>query len=102
MAVDFTKTTKNFLTIKLKDERTIFVCPPKKRVSNQIEIFTEMSANKTAKTDDVYKIMSEILSNNKQNEQITVKELEEYDTEDIKTVFKAFAEFIKGETQSPN
>lgn len=102
MQLDFTKAAKNHLTVTLKNGKILFVCPPQKRLFTQFDRLSRLKDSGQANTDEVYGIVAQMLSNNKQNKVITVKDIEDFDSDDIKLLFKMYVRFLKGEEQNPN
>lgn len=102
MVVDFTHASKNFLTVKMKDKSTLFVSPPKKKIFTKFEEIQRMQGEGTAGSEEVYQLMAEILSNNKQDKKISADDLQDFDSDDIKLLFAAYRDFVMGESQNPN
>jgi hypothetical protein len=105
--LDFTKTTKKFLNIKLIDGNTILVRMPTKKV---FDALIHLQGNlSTLKLEDakqiefVYDLMAQILSNNLENKKIESDYIAEIlDIEDIQTLFMSYVNFVTCFTNDPN
>lgn len=106
--LDFTKTKKRYLNVKLIDGTTILVRMPTKKV---FDILINLQDNLQAlKLEDkeqvafVYDLVAEILSNNLENKKIESNYIAEIlDIEDIQTLFMAYVQFVTGQiVNDPN
>lgn len=105
--LDFTKTKKKFLNVKLIDDNTILVRMPTKKV---FDILINLQNNLQAlKLDDkdqiefIYELIAEILSNNLENKRIEPDYIAGIlDIEDIQALFMAYIQFVTGYTNDPN
>lgn len=95
--LDFSVQNKPFMTVKLQDERQVFVVPPKKRQLDAL-----VNAQENATIDTLYEMAAELLSNNKQGWMFSMEDLSDWDTNDIQAFFRAYMEFIQQMRSNPN
>lgn len=95
--LDFSVQNKPFMTVKLQDERQVFVVPPKKRQLDAL-----VNAQENATIDTLYEMAAELLSNNKQGWTFSMEDLWDWDTNDIQAFFRAYMEFIQQMRSDPN
>lgn len=107
--VDFTKLKKEYLTVKLNDEKktVLMIGTPSKKILDE---FTNMNdlikSNDGADGDTVnelYRICAKIMSFNKGGIEITSEYLGTFfDIEDLTYFFQAYGDFIRNITNSKN
>ena len=125
--VNFQKAKRNYMVLTFDDERevdgkteecvkVIQVGMPKKRVftalmdmqdvmDKQKEALTKKEKNKANREiiDELYELVTEILSNNLTNEKITTEWVEEQlSIDEIKEFFDQYIKFANGEASDPN
>lgn len=105
--LDFTKTKKKFLNVKLIDGNTISVRMPTKKVFDiLLNLQDNLSDLKLEDKDQiafVYDLVAEILSNNLENKKIESDYIAGIlDIEDIQALFMAYVQFVTGYTNVPN
>lgn len=106
--LDFTKQKKEYLTVKLNDDKgTVLMIgtPSKKILSDFIAINDRMTEDGTDAEliDDLYKVCAKIMSFNKGGIKISADYLADlFDLEDIVIFFRAYADFMHGITSEKN
>lgn len=107
--IDFTKTKKEYLTIKLNDEKgTVLMIgtPTKKILAEFIAINDRIEDNNGADSeaiDDLYNVCAKVMSFNKGGIKITSDYLSEFfDLEDVTIFLNAYTEFMASITNAKN
>jgi len=109
--LDFTKQTKNYLTVKLNDEKkTVLMIgtPTKGILSEFVAINEKVSDDGGADIDavnDLYEVCAKIMSFNKGGIKITADYLSEecnFDLEDIMLFFRAYSNHMTSITNAKN
>lgn len=105
--LDFTKTKKRYLSVKLIDGTTIMVRMPTKRVFDLLvdleENLASLELDNKEQIEFVYNLTAEILSNNLQNKKIDSEYIAQMlDIEDIQIFFLKYVEFVTGQVSDPN
>lgn len=105
--LDFTKTKKRFLSVKLTDGTTIMVRMPTKRVFDLLvdlqDALASLELDDKEQVDYVYTLTAEILSNNLQGQKIAKEYIEQLlDIEDIQIFFLEYVKFVTGQVSDPN
>lgn len=96
--LDFTKSKKQYLTIKFVDGITIMVGTPTKKLLDEfIHLQAELSGlNEAEDLTMVYEVCAKLLSCNKAQVPITTEYLQDqFDIEDIATFINGYMEFLK-------
>ena len=100
---DFGKIKKSFFTTRLRDGRVLAVNMPKKRVLEMIIGTGESEENETEFDKQVFELMAEVLSNNKNGKRITAEEVKNnFDLEDIVEYLKGYVDFVSTLNVNPN
>ena len=107
--LDFTKVKKEYLTVKLNDEKktVLLVGTPTKAILSEFiaindKIGEDGGADAEAITD-LYHVCAKVMSFNKGGIKITADQLGEFfDLEDSITFFNAYGEFMASITSSKN
>lgn len=103
--LDFTKTQKKSLPVKLYDGTTLLLTMPKKRtfekmLSMQFDESGEMSPEAIS---DVYSVAAEILSSNTRKKEYTPEAVGEmFDLEDLTLLLDEYMDFAGDIAQDPN
>lgn len=105
--LDFTKTNKRFLAVRLIDNQTICVRMPTKRVFDALNGLTArletLIADETGQLDEIYDLIAAILSNNLEHKPISSEELAGlFDIEDVQTFFESYMAFMTVGLSDPN
>lgn len=102
---DFNKTKRSYMTVKLRDGKTLVVRMPEKRVFERMQDMSELDDENNG---DAYRylleLVAEILSNNKNKEMVTAQYLEEegYDIEELTAFLEEYGEFTNQLKNDPN
>lgn len=107
--LDFTKVKKEYLTVKLNDEKktVLLVGTPTKAILSEFiaindKIGEDGGADAEAITD-LYRVCAKVMSFNKGGTKISADYLSDFfDLEDIITFFNAYGEFMASITSSKN
>lgn len=105
--LDFTKQKKEYLTVKLNDEKgtVLMIGTPTKKILEEFVLINEqigdgMSADVV---NDVYTVCAKIMSFNKGGIKITPDDLGEFfDIKDIMVFFEVYGEFMTTVTGAKN
>lgn len=107
--LDYTKQKKEYLTIKLNDEKktVLMIGTPTKKILNDfIEINDRISDDNGADldaVDDLYNVCAKVMSFNKGGIKITSDYLGEFfDIKDIMIFFRAYSDFMASVTSVKN
>ena len=107
--LDFTKQKKEYLTVKLNDEKNTVLLigtPTKAILDDFIAInnrLTEDNGGDLETVYDLYNVCAKVMSFNKGGIKITPEYLSTFfDMQDIITLFKAYTEFITTITNAKN
>lgn len=105
--LDFTKTKKKFLNVKLIDGNTVMVRMPTKKIFDELidleDNLRNLDMGNREQIEEVYNITARVLSNNLQNKEISSEYLSEiFDVEDISILFSSYINFVKGRSSDPN
>lgn len=105
--LDFTKQKKEYLTVKLNDEKkTVLMIgtPTKKILDEFIGINESISEGAdSGAIDDLYRVCAKVMSFNKGGIKITSDYLEDFfDLTDIMVFFNAYTSFITNITNAKN
>jgi len=104
MVLDFNTRKKEYLTVKLHDEKktVLMIGTPTKAVLQEFKAL-EVTASDEDTIDELYNVCAKVMSFNKGGIKITAKYLEGFfDIDDITAFFNAYAEFIKSVTEAKN
>lgn len=102
---DFNKIKRSYMTVKLRDGKTLVVRMPEKRVFEKMQDMSELDDENNG---DAYRylleLVAEILSNNKNKEMVTAQYLEEegYDIEELTAFLEEYGEFTNQLKNDPN
>lgn len=107
--LDFTTRKKEYLTVKLNDEKktVLMIGTPTKAILDEfIEINENISdsngADKEA-VNDLYRVCAKVMSFNKGGIKITADYLSTFfDLEDVMTFFNAYSDFMESVTKTKN
>lgn len=103
---DFGKIQRSFYTTKLKDGTTLVVNMPKKRTFEKMTELQEMDENEVTNEiafQSIAGLMAEILSNNKNGQQITADYVaDQYDIEEMLGYIKDYMIFVDSLKANPN
>jgi len=107
LMLDFTKTKKRFLNVKLVDGTEIMVRMPTKKVFDSLislqENLNSLELDNTEQIKFVYDLTAEIMSNNLQSKKIDSEYIAEMlDIEDIQIFFLEYVKFVTGQVSDPN
>lgn len=102
--LDFNARKKEYLTVKLHDEKktVLMIGTPTKAI---LEEFKSLNVDSSDETDltDIYNVCAKVMSFNKGGIKITAKYLEDlFDLDDITAFFNAYSAFINGVTKAKN
>lgn len=107
--LDFTTRKKEYLTVKLNDEKkTVLLIgtPTKKILDEFISINDQISESEGADKEavnDLYRVCARVMSFNKGGIKITAEDLGEFfDLEDVMTFFNAYSDFMASVTNVKN
>lgn len=105
--LDFTQSAKRFLAVNLIDNQQIRVRMPTKRVFDALmglrERLSGQITDDVGQLDEIYGLISIVLSNNLEHTEIAHEYLAElFDIEDVQTFFQAYMAFINGVVSDPN
>lgn len=107
--LDFTSRKKEYLTVKLNDDKkTVLMIgtPTKAILSDFIAINERVNDGDGADSEainDLYEVCAKVMSFNKAKTKITADYLGEFfDIEDIMTFFNAYSEFMASVTSAKN
>lgn len=101
--LDFNTRKKEYLTVKLNDEKktVLMIGTPTKAVLEEFKALEVGSSDETI--DDLYNVCAKVMSFNKGGIKITAEYLEGFfDIDDITAFFNGYAEFIKSVTEAKN
>lgn len=104
---DFGKVKRSFLTTKLLDGTVLAVNMPRKRTFEKMQAINNIDEEDTGDIEvynELLELMSEILSNNKMNKEITAEDLENqgYNIELIVMFLKQYSDFVNSIKNDPN
>lgn len=106
MELNFNNTKKRFLVVTLnnKEKTKLLIKTPSKVLMEKIfQMQKDLNQLDEKNIDEVYELLSEIMSRNVKNIKISTKELEEIlDFEDIFVFFNYYTEFISNIAKSKN
>lgn len=107
--VDFTKLKKEYLTVKLNDEKktVLMIGTPSKGILSEFTNMNDLIKNNGGADSDtvteLYRVCAKIMSFNKGGIEITSEYLDTFfDIEDLTYFFRAYGEFVQGITNSKN
>lgn len=107
--LDFTKQKKEYLTVKLADEKktVLLIGTPTKAILDEFtsinEIISEEGGADAEAVNDLYRVCAKVMSFNKGGIKITPEYLGEFfDIEDIFIFFNAYGEFMSSITSAKN
>lgn len=102
--LDFNTRKKEYLTVKLNDEKktVLMIGTPTKAVLEEFKALEVNSSDDTT-IDDLFNVCAKVMSFNKGGIKITAEYLEGFfDIDDITAFFNGYAEFIKSVTEAKN
>jgi hypothetical protein len=107
--LDFTTRKKEYLTVKLNDEKktVLLIGTPTKKILEEFisindRITEDEGADKEA-VNDLYRVCARVMSFNKGGIKITAEDLGEFfDLEDVMTFFNAYSDFMASVTNAKN
>lgn len=106
MELNFNNTKKKFLVVTLNNEqrtKLLIKTPTKLLMEKIFQMQKDIDEVDENNLDEVYELLSEIMSRNVKNIKISAKELEEIlDFEDIFIFFNCYTNFINGIVKSKN
>ena len=105
--LDLTKSAKRFLAVNLIDDTSLMLRMPTKRVFDALvnlkDKLNTIQMDDLQTIDEVYELLSVILSNNLNHIKISVDYLSEIiDFEDLTILYTSYLEFVRGVTGDPN
>lgn len=103
--LDFTKQKKEYMTVKLNDEKgtVLLIGTPTKAILSEFYSINDMSDDDAQTIDDLYRICAKVMSFNKGGIRITTEYLEDFfDIEDLMIFLKAYGEFVSSITNGKN
>ena len=104
--LDFTKTRKPTLPIKLSDDLMVHVYTPSKALLEEmIDAQDQIGnmANDMESVDQFYDLVARLMSNNKTGRKLTGEEISDLlNVDDLIVFFYAYTEFISEQTNSKN
>lgn len=107
--LDFTKRKKEYMTVKLDDEKktVLMIGTPTKAILNEFisinDTIGEDGGADAQAIDDLYSVCAKVMSFNKGGIRITPEYLEDFfDIEDVMIFFKAYGEFMSSVTNAKN
>jgi len=107
--LDFTKVKKEYLTVKLNDEKktVLMVGTPTKAILSEFiainDRITDEGGADTEAVNDLYRVCAKVMSFNKMGVKINADYLGEFfDLEDVMTFFNAYGDFISSATNAKN
>lgn len=106
--LDFTKVKKEYLTVKLNDEKNtvLLIGTPTKAILSEFIAINDNIGEDGADSEainDLYRVCAKVMSFNKCAIKITPEYLSEFfDIEDIMIFFNAYAEFMASITNAKN
>jgi hypothetical protein len=107
--LDFTKQKKEYLTVKLNDEKNtvLMIGTPTKAILREFiainERINEDGGADTEAINDLYNVCAKVMSFNKGGIKITADYLEPFfDIEDVMIFFNAYTEFMSSITNAKN
>lgn len=104
--LDYTTREKRVLSVKLKDERTVLLCPPKKKLFTKLaEIESKINAAETQAEmyDEILQLSADILSSNKSGTKFSAEDVDEImDIEDMAALIFAYSEYAGKIVKNPN
>lgn len=106
VSFDFNKIKRSFFNVTLKDNRKLQVKMPKKKTFEKLQALQNTDENEI-EIDDIMDtfgaLCAETLSNNLNNEEVTVAYMiENYDIEEMTEFIKTFYAFVGGVADDPN
>lgn len=104
---DFGKVKRSFLTTKLLDGTVLVINMPRKRTFEKMQAINNIDEDDAGDIEvynELLELMSEILSNNKANQEITAEDLENqgYNIELIVMFLKQYSDFVNSIKNDPN
>lgn len=107
--LDFTKVKKEYLTVKLNDEKktVLMVGTPTKAILSEFiainDRITDEGGADAEAVNDLYRVCAKVMSFNKMGVKISADYLGEFfDLEDVMTFFNAYGDFISSATNVKN
>lgn len=106
--LDFSHLHKASLAVRMPDGSELSVLSPTKKIFDTLNDLEQRFQGGTQMNDlgairEIYALIAEILSRNKQGRSVTAELLEEQlDFEDLQTFFNAYVSFVAGEASDPN
>lgn len=107
--LDYTKTKKEYLTVKLNDEKktVLLIGTPTNKILSEFyslnDAIDEDGGADAEAINDLYRVCAKVMSFNKGGIKITAEYLSEFfDIGDIMTFFNAYGEFIASVTSAKN
>jgi hypothetical protein len=106
MNFDFNKVKRSFLTVTLKDGRTLPVKMPMKKTFEKMTALKEVDTESMSiddAMDTLGGLVGEILTNNMKAEKVTTEYItENYDTEEMNAFIDSYMNFVSGVKDNPN
>ena len=107
--LDFNTLKKEYLTVRLKDEKktVLMIGTPTKAILDEFiainETISENDGADKEAVNDLYKVCAKVMSFNKGGIKVTADQLSEsYDLEDIMIFFNAYSDFMESVTKAKN
>ena len=101
--LDFTQRPKKYLNVKFANGDTLMVSMPRKKTFEKMTSINLNNEDSKELLNDLYLLVAEILSNNKQGKVITADYVDDaLDIDDVKALFAAYSDFVHGVTSDPN
>jgi len=107
--LDFTKQKKEYLTVKLNDEKktVLLIGTPTKAILSEFvsinDTISEDGGADAQAIEDLYRVCAKVMSFNKGGIRITPEYLEDFfDIEDVMIFFNAYGEFMSSVTNAKN
>lgn len=96
--LDFSKSKKKFLPIKLHDGKLLNVYVPTLRMLGEL---SNVDLN-NIEVDEIAELMSKILSNNMQHSQVTKEQIANFTMDEMIVLIEAIVDFTTEVSQSKN
>lgn len=106
LSFSFNKMKRSFMTVEMKDRRTLVVRMPKKSTFEKLAAIQDMDTddmNVEDVIDTLGSVIAEFLSNNMAGERITAEEItENYDLEEMNEAITQYMVFTGSLKKDPN
>lgn len=103
--LDFTKMKKKFMTVKLDEETTLYITPPRKKdLENMFATHSMLTGGKISNDDAnlIYEMVAELLSNNKNKTEITADYISDFGLDDIVVFLQEYMKFVNDSVSAKN